>query len=415
MNVPTPASRLKPSEEWARRGRACDAWAAAGNSLTKYDKSLEGTFPIYGSHARGAYLWDVDGKRYIDYMLGYGTVVLGHADPRVTDAVVREIQTGSNLSPLWRPLQVEVAELLTSLIPGAEMAFLMKTGSDATSGALRLARVHTGRNKVVRWGYNGWHDWCAQNSQGIPESVQTESLTFRYNDTASLRAVFEEHPEQIACVLMMPFEVEPPQPGFLQEVKDIAHEHGALFILDEMRSGFRMALGGAQEYFGVQADLATYGKSFSNGYAISAVTGRADVLRGISRTQMVSTFYGNSAEMAAVVATVSALKESDAIPHIWRMGTAFLQGLRDLIAEYGVPVEAVGYPPYPFLRFTAPDEREREADKAVFYTETTGGGVLLHPGHHWYVSAAHVEEDIAHTLDVCRKGFEAMQRRSVSR
>jgi glutamate-1-semialdehyde aminotransferase len=210
---------------------------------------------------------------------------------------------------------------------------------------------------------------------------------------------------------MMPFEVEPPEAGFLQEVREIAHEHGALFILDEMRSGFRMALGGAQEYFGIQADLATYGKSVSNGYAISAITGRADLLRGISRTQMVSTFYGNSAEMAAVVATVSALKESDAIPHIWKMGTAFLRGLRDLIAEYGVPVEAVGYAPYPFLNFNAPDAREREADKAAFYTETTRGGVLFHPGHHWYISAAHVEDDIAYTLDVCRKGFEAMQRR----
>ena len=410
-DVPTTGdSRL--SEQWTRRGRASDAWAAAGNSLTKYDKSLEGTFPIYGSHARGAYLWDVDGNRYIDYILGYGTVVLGHADPRVTDAVVRELQTGNNLSPLWRPLQVEVTELLTSIIPGAEMAFLMKAGSDATSGALRLARVFTGRNKVVRWGYNGWHDWCAQNSEGIPASVKADSLTFSYNDIASLRRAFEDHPNQIACVLMMPFEVDMPAPGFLQQVKDIAHEHGALFVLDELRSGFRMALGGAQEYFGVQADMAAYGKSMSNGYAISAITGRTALLRGISRTQMVSTFYGNSAEMAAVKATVSVLRESDAIPHIWKIGAAFIEGLRELIAEYGVPAETVGYPPYPFLRFTGADELEVKADKAAFYTETTKCGVLLHPSHHWYISAAHVEEDIVQTLEACRKGFEVIQRRS---
>lgn len=415
MDVPTFASQLKPSEKWERRGRARDAWAAAGNSLTKYDKALQGIFPIYASHARGAYLWDVDGNRYIDYMLGYGTVVLGHAEPLVTQAVVRELQTGVNLSPLWRPLQVQVAELLTSVLPGAEMCFLMKTGSDATSGALRLARVYTGRSKVVRWGYSGWHDWCAQSSQGIPELVQAESLTFRYNDPDSLRAVFEEHTHEIACVLMMPFEIEMPEPGFLQKVKKIAHDYGALFILDEMRSGFRMALGGAQEYFGVEADLAAYGKSVSNGHPISAITGRADVLRGISRTQMVSTFYGNSAEMAAVEATVSILKKSDAIPHIWRVGTIFLQGLRELIAEYEVPVEAVGYAPYPYLNFTAPDAAAREAGKAAFYEETTRGGVLFHPGHHWYISAAHTEDDIAYTLDVCRKGFEAMWRRSGSR
>src|ERR1700754_202406 len=408
------ASVLALSEEWTRRGRVCDAWASTGNSLTKYDKSLEGTFPIYGSHARGAYLWDIDGNRYIDYILGYGTVVLGHADPRVSDAVIRELSTGNNLSPLWRPLQVEVTELLTTVIPGAEMAFLMKAGSDATSGALRLARVFTGRDKVIRWGYNGWHDWCAQNSEGIPAAVKANSLTFSYNDTASLRKVFEDHPNQIACVLMMPFEVEKPEPGFLQQVKEIAHEHGALFILDELRSGFRMAIGGAQEYFGVQADMAAYGKSMSNGYAILAITGRAELLRGISRTQMVSTFFGNSAEMAAVKATISALRESDAIPHIWKMGTAFIEGLRELTAKYDVPVEVVGYAPYPYLRFTGTNEETVKANKAAFYTETTRSGILLHPSHHWYVSAAHVEEDIVQTLEACKRGFEAMQRGSDS-
>jgi glutamate-1-semialdehyde 2,1-aminomutase len=413
LDVPN-ASNLALSEEWTRRGRVCDAWASTGNSLTKYDRSLEGTFPIYGSHARGAYLWDVDGNRYIDYILGYGTVVLGHADPRVSDAVLKDLSTGNNLSPLWRPLQVEVTELLTSVIPGAEMAFLMKTGSDATSGALRLARVFTGRNKVVRWGYNGWHDWCAQNSEGIPASVKAESLTFSYNDIASLRKVFEDHPNQIACVLMMPFEVDKPGPGFLQQIKDIAHEHGALFILDELRSGFRMAIGGAQEFFGVQADLAAYGKSMSNGYAISAITGRAELLRGISRTQMVSTFYGNSAEMAAVKATISVLRESYAIPHIWQMGTAFIEGLRELTTKYNVPVEVVGFAPYPYLRFIGTNEETVKADKAAFYAETTRNGILLHPSHHWYISAAHVEEDIVQTLDACRKGFEAMQRGSKS-
>jgi len=412
LELPPSASRFEISEKWLQRAKTCEAWAATRSQIRKGDQFIEGAYPIYASYGRGAYFWDVDGNRYIDYMLGYGTVILGHADARVRDAVAQESEKGVCLSPLWRPCQVELAELLTSTIPGAEMVFLMKTGSDATSGALRLARIHTGRSKVVRWGYNGWHDWAAPRQEGIPASIRAETLTFRYNDAASLRTVFEEHPDQIACVLMMPFELEHPLPGFLQEVRDIAHEHGALFILDEMRSGFRMALGGAQEYFDVQADLATFSKAMSNGYPISAIAGRAEILHCLSRTHMASTFYANSAEMAAAMATISVLKESDAIPHIWAMGEMFQRGLSALIDEYEVQAQVVGYPPCPFLLFTAPDENEREAAKMVFYTETTRHGVLLHPNHHWYTCAAHTEDDIAQTLNACRKGFEAVRRQS---
>lgn len=404
------ASQFTVSDMWRHRAEVCEAWANAGNSMIKHDRALEAVYPIYASHARGAYLWDVDGNRYIDYILGYGTIILGHADPRVTDAVIEELKTGNNLSPLWRPLQVKLAELLVSVIPGTEMAFLMKTGSDATSGALRLARIFTGRSKVVRWGYNGWHDWCAKPSGGVPESIKSESLTFEYNDTDSLRAVFDEHPNQIACVLMMPFELEKPLPGFLKAVREIAHENGALFILDEMRSGFRLSIGGAQDYFGVQADLATYSKAMSNGYAISAITGRTEIFRGISQTQMVSTFYGNSAEMAAALATISILQESDVITRVWELGKAFQRGLESLIVESGVPAEVIGYPFCPFLRFTATDTAEREAAKLAFYTETTRRGVLFHPSHHWYICGAHTMDDIEQTLDVCRKAFEAAQR-----
>jgi glutamate-1-semialdehyde 2,1-aminomutase len=406
---PSP-SRFKLSNEWLRRGEACEAWSATRNDIRKDDRFIEGAYPIYASRAQGPYLWDVDGNRYVDYILGYGTVILGHADSHVTQAAVQELEKGVCLSPLWRPLQVELAELLTSVIPGAEMVYLMRTGSDATSGALRLARIYTGRSKVVRWGYNGWHDWTAPRVEGVPASARAETLTFHYNDTASLRTAFEDHPDQIACVIMMPFELEPPRPGFLQEVRDIAHENGALFILDEMRSGFRMALGGAQQYFDVQADLVTFSKAMSNGYPISAIVGREDVLRCLGQTHMASTFYANSAEMAAAKTTILILKESDALHRIWAIGEAFTQGLSSLIAEYGVLAKVVGYPPCPFLRFTATDEGKREAAKAAFFAETTKHGVLFHPNHHWFISAAHTKDDIAYTLEVCRSAFETVNR-----
>jgi glutamate-1-semialdehyde aminotransferase len=244
---PEEASRRFPiSEHWLGRAEACEAWAATRDSIVEDDKFIDGAYPIYASRALGSYVWDVDGSRYVDFILGYGTVILGHASESVTQAVTRELSTGINTSPLWRPLQVELAELLKTTIPGAEMSFFMRTGSDATSGALRLARIFTGRTKVVRWGYNGWHDWCCPRLDGVAPAVRADSLTFRYNDIDSLRHVLEEHADEVACVLMMPFEVEPPRPGFLHDVRDLAHQHGALFILDEMRSGFRIALGGAQ-------------------------------------------------------------------------------------------------------------------------------------------------------------------------
>lgn len=403
---------FKISQELLQRAESSDAWAA--NRVKNYSQ-IEDAYPFYASHAKGAYLWDVDGNRYIDYMLGYGTIVLGHADDRVTKAVIQELEKGNNVSPLWKPIQAELTKLLTSVIPNADMAFLMKTGSDAVSGALRLARAFTGRDKVVRWGYNGWHDWATPRPLGVPASTQADSLKFQYNNVASLRAIFETYPAQIACVIMMPFELEKPQPSFLEEVKAIAREFGALFILDEMRSGFRLALGGAQEYFNIQADLATYSKAMSNGHPISAIVGRADVLSGIGRTKMTSTFFGNSAEMAAAITTITILQETDAIAHIWAMGELFEQGIKELINEYAVPAQFVGYPPYPFIQFTFPDEVKNEQVRRAFFIETTRCGALFHPNHHWYISAAHSEEDIHTTLSICQKGFKAAQKVSESK
>jgi glutamate-1-semialdehyde 2,1-aminomutase len=361
------------------------------------------------SRAEGAYLWDVDGKRYIDFILGYGPVVLGHGHPAVTRAVVESFERGVCISPLWTPEQVELTELLTQVIPGAEQAYLMKTGSDATSAALRLARIHTGRSKVIKWGYNGWHDWTAPRPAGVPASTQAETLTFEYNDIASLEAAFARHPGEVAAVIMMPFMLDAPEDDFLARVRSVAHEGGALFILDEMRSGFRMALGGAQEYFGIQADLATYSKAMANGHPVSAVVGREDVLHNLAHTHMSSTFYANPAEMAAALATIAIIRDTDVIPHLWRLGEALMEGLREVVADTGLPAEVVGYPIAPFLQFTPEDDPDVERAKRVFYDETTRAGVLLHPNHQWFLSRAHSAEDVETAVEACREAGVAAQ------
>ncbi|HEY1365857.1 MAG TPA: aminotransferase class III-fold pyridoxal phosphate-dependent enzyme [Gaiellaceae bacterium] len=378
------------SLELARRAQATDAWAAARGAGST----------LYVERAKGAYVWDVDGNRYVDFVLGFGSIVLGHADDRVDRAVVEQLRCGTCVAPLWSPRQVELTELLTSVVPGAELAHLMRTGSDATSGAVRLARIYTGREQVLRWGYNGWHDWAAPRPDGIPAS--TRAATFDYNDLPGLEALLAAHEGQVACVLMMPFELEAPAPGFLHEVRALAHRHGALFVLDELRSGFRMAPGGAQEHFGVEADLAAFGKAMANGYPISAVVGRAEVLGCLERTVMASTSYGNAPEMAAALTTIGILREEDVVARLWELGERFVAGLRAIVEDHALPAEVVGYPVAPFLRFDDAEARTR------FFEATTRGGVLLHPKHQWFLSAAHTDDDVGFALDVCRAAAESV-------
>jgi glutamate-1-semialdehyde aminotransferase len=369
---------------------------------------IPGEYPIYAERGKGAYLWDVDGNCFLDYILAYGIIVLGYCDPDVDAAAIREIQRGFAF-PLTRPVQNELAELLVEVIPCAEMVHFFKTGSDTTTAAVRLARIATGRDKIVRWGYNGWHDWCCTREAGIPKHVRDDVLTFRYNDLDSLEDVFRTNRDQVACVIMMPLEIEPPQPGFLSGVQEIAHRYGALFILDEMRSGFHLALGGAQEYYQVIPDLATFSKALSNGYALSVLAGRRELMQGLTQTYVSSTFFTNSLAMAAALATVQKLRREQVIPRLWRTGQALMDGLDRLALELGIEANSIGVAPMPFLTFRYAEPEVREAAKYVFYRETTRRGVLLHPNHHWFLCAAHTDQDVAHTLEVAEAGFRAVK------
>ncbi len=382
---------------------------AGGTTQGKAPNTLiPGEYPIYAARGRGATLWDIDGNAFLDWILAYGIIVLGYCDPDVDTAAIGEIRDGFAF-PLTRPVQNELAELLVQVIPCAEMVHFFKTGSDTTTAAVRLARIATGRDKIVRWGYNGWHDWCCTRDAGIPRHVRDDVLTFRYNDLNSLEDVLKQQRDQVACVIMMPLEIEPPQPGFLAGAKELAHQYGALFILDEMRSGFHLALGGAQEYYGVTPDLATFSKAMSNGYAISVLAGKRELMQALSQTYVSSTFFTNSIEMAAAVATITKLEREQVIPHLWRIGKGLMDGLDRCARDLGIEAQSVGVAPMPFLQFTYADPEIRETAKYVFYRETTRRGLLLHPNHHWFVCAAHTEQDLARTLEICEQGFRAVK------
>ena len=363
-------NRIKFTKSYELYERSCKSyWHGTTQSKTP-ENYIPGQFPLFIEKPKGAYLWDIDGNRYTDYIMGYGAISLGYCIDEVDEAAIAQIRNGF-MTSLTSPVQTQLAELLVDVIPCAERVHLCKTGSDATAAAVRLARIHTGRDKIVRWGYNGWHDWCSSKTAGIPEGV-----------------------------------------------KNLAHKYGALFILDEMRTGFRMSLGGAQEYYGVTPDLATFSKGMANGYAVSALVGRADVMDSLKESRFSSTFFTNTSEMAAAIKTIECIREKNAVPYIWKLGGKLMDGLREIIKVTGVEAEMIGVDIMPYIIFNYDNakwisptgfsgapvfEPGGKVKKAwcTFYAEAAQGGVLRHPNHHWYVGMSHTEQDIDETLNVC--------------
>ncbi len=372
-------------------------------------KFYPGYYPIFMHRGRGCRVWDVDGNEYIDWILSFGPIILGHAHSRVDKAVVACLKQGFCFT-MVHPVQNMLAQLLIDIIPSAEMVKFLVGGSDVTSAAIRIARIYTGRDMVIRWGYHGWHDWCYggagsdRESYGVPEGIKQDILTFQYNDLDSLESVFRKHRGKIACVIMQPYEAtkEFPLDGFLEGVKRITHENGSVLIFDEIRTGFRMALGGAQEYFGVVPDMTAVSKAIANGYPISAVVGRREVMQVADKTRLSSTFLVNAFPMIAAIETIHELQEKKGVEYMWAQGKRLMEELKSIIDEQGVDARVMGLPPLPLINFTDRDARKREALKKRFFLETTARGILFHPNHGWFLSLAHREKDITKTLEVSR-------------
>ena len=392
------------------RARKVDALIDARPTLVFNGIERIGGYPLFVERASGAYVWDVDGNRYIDFILGYGSVILGHAHPAVMQAVDEENRRLGANPTLLSIRQVELAERVVSLSPMADSVTFLKTGSDATDAAIRLARAITGRKHVLRWGMNGWHDWCAPNSTGVLDAVSRYTLLLRYNDLDHARSLFSAHGDDVACAILMPYEIENPAPGFLEGLRELCHAHGALFILDEIRSGFRMSLGGAQAYFGIDADLVTYGKALGNGHAISALAGRSKYMKQILSLGLTVTYYRMPDAMAAGVATIDELRRSNAPRHLETIGRALMAGLDEAAIAEGVPARSVGLPWTPFINFSYPSEADCDRALRLFCNGMLCRGVLLTPVHHWFLCASMQMKDIDETIGAARDVFAEIRR-----
>lgn len=396
-----PARSVARSHAWLERARKVIPGCAQTFSKG-YTQYVQGVAPVFLQRGKGCRVWDVDGNEYIDYVQGLLPNILGYAHDEVDSAVAAQLAEGHSFS-LPHPLEVQLAERLTRLIPCAEMVRFGKNGSDATSGAVRAARAFTGRERIACCGYHGWQDWyigSTTRNAGVPKAVRDLTHLFVYNDLVSLERLFAEHPDEFAAVIMEPVNFIEPAPGFLHGVKDLAHRHGALLIFDEICSGFHFGLGGAQRIFGVTPDLACFGKAMGNGFPISCVLGRAEVMHQFDEIFYSFTFAGEVASMAAAMKVLDILERTDALAHIESNGRTLQEGLTVMANEAGIGqrIRVIGRPQWSLLKFSDANEGASPVLKNLFQQEAVKRGVLLLATHN--LTAAHNTSAIQKTLEV---------------
>ena len=372
---------------------------------------VEGEYPIFLTHGYGGHIVDVDGNDYLDMLCAYGPIILGYSEPEINQAVAEQMEKGFCFS-LVQPVQNELTKRLIKLIPSAEMAILVKTGSDATGVAVRLARGYSGKDKILRCGYHGWHDWCVETRGGVPKAVQELTLEFPYGDLEALEKLLKDNRGEVAGIIITPVghplakPVSAPPPGYLEGVRDLADQYEVVLIFDEVRSGFRVSMGGAQERYGVTPDLSAFGKAMANGYPISACVGKAEVMREAEEHVFISsTFFPNSLEMVAAMKCLDILERDKVIEAIWERGESFLNKLNKIVETSGVPAVVSGIPPMPFLTFEKADDLYKER-RIRFYTETIRRGLFIQPYHHWYINYRHTAEDLEFALRTIAESLE---------
>jgi len=366
---------------------------------------IEGEYPIFFEEGKGCRLIDVDGNEYIDFLCAYGPIILGYREEEVDDAVIRQIKEKGFCFTLTQRYQNELAKVIKKFVPSSEMSIFLKTGSDATTASIRIARAHTNRIKIMRCGYHGWHDWCVEMKGGIPEKLYEDVYEFHYNDLDHLEDLMKRHGNETAAIIMTPFghplhqKMEEPKPGFLEGVRQLANKYGAVLIFDEIRTCFRLRMGGAQELYGVTPDLTILGKGMANGYAISVVTGKKDVM--MSATQKVfisSTFFPNSDGFVAALKTIEILERDNILEKIWDKGSWFLKKVQEVINKYNVGAELSGLPPMFFITFKRDEAGTHRARRDDFYTYLIRKGIFFAPHHHGYICYRHTEEDLETTV-----------------
>ena len=408
-----PSAGIASSEEtWQR---ALKVIPAGTQTLSKGPSCfVEGVSPKYLLRGKGSRVWDVDGNEYIDYGLGCLPITLGYNFPEIDKAIQDQLADGITFT-MMHPLEVEVSERLVDMIPGAEMVRFGKNGSDVTAMSIRLARHITGRDRVACLGYHGFQDWyiaTTDRSFGIPETVKELTSTFTYNDIDSLKALFDANPGEFACVIMEPAIFEFPEPGFLESVRELTHQHGALLVFDEMITGMRFAVGGGQEFFGVVPDLACFGKGIANGMPLGVLAGLEKHMRNFEEVFFSSTYGGEALTLAAAKAGLDFYANNPVLPRLWRAGKTLFDNFNASIKARNMEENASvsGFPVRFMVSFVDANGEGDHRLNALFQQEMTKRGIVG-----WAIfglSYSHSDEELlytthafAETLDVIKEAI----------
>jgi glutamate-1-semialdehyde 2,1-aminomutase len=377
-------------------------------SRTQYPVGIS---PLFASKVEGPHLWDLDGNKYIDLVSSLASITLGYNDRGVNKAVSRQLSKAVGMS-LPAVLEAEVSELLVELVPSAEMVRFGKNGTDATSAAIRLARAYTGRDHVLISGYFGWQDWSigsTTRNKGVPEVVSSLTHKFEFNNLNSLSSLFSQLDSEVAAVILEPMNVVYPNKGYLEAVKELAHSNGALLIFDETITGFRFSTGGAQELFGVTPDLSTFGKGMANGYPISAVVGRKDVMMEMEEIFFSGTFGGELLSLAAAKHVIERHKNQNLARELAAIGEGLEVRTNQAIQDAGISelLSLSGHPTWTFLNWRSAPEFSVEEIKTYFMQLIFEKGLLLLGTHN--VTLAHNEKIIRKISEIYFDVFEIMK------
>jgi len=404
------AGRKDFSKSDALRPKAHRLIPGGAHTYAKGDDQYPEQAPAFIARGKGCHVWDLDGNEFIEYGMGLRAVTLGHAFEPVVEAAYRQMQLGINFT---RPAKIEVdlAEAMIEFLDGADMVKFAKNGSDVTTAAVKLARAYTGRNLIAICGDHSFFsidDWFIGTTEvnaGIPQAITDMTLKFHYNDAESLRALFDQYPGQIACIVMEAEAATPPAPGYLHRVKEICEERGAVLIFDEMITGFRWHLGGAQKFYGVIPHLSTFGKAMGNGFAISALVGTRDIMRlgGLDHDQprvfLLSTTHGaESHALAASLETLRIFREHKVVEFLWKQGERLRALVNQSIAENRLEgfFEVIGRPCNLVFVTCDQDGNRSQAFRTLFMQELIRRGVIA-PS--FVVSYSHSDADIDRTAE----------------
>jgi glutamate-1-semialdehyde 2,1-aminomutase len=403
-------TRYKNSEEMLQRALQTIPLGSQTFSKSKTQFPF-GASPFFLEKGKGSKVWDVDGNEYIDFMSALLCVSIGYADDDVTNAVCEQIKTGVSFS-LPHRLEMEVSEKLVSMIPCAEKVRFGKNGSDATAASIRLARAYTNKEIVLVCGYHGWQDWyigSTTRSLGVPKCTQELTKAFKYNDIDSLIKLVDKYRGQIAAIIMEPMNVEYPKEGYLQNIQKIAKEEDIVFIFDETITGCRFAKGGAQEYFGVTPDLATFGKGLANGFPLSAVVGKSEIMDLMEDIFFSGTFGGETASLAAAKVVLDKVDRLNIPQSLADIGGYLLERLTPLIKELDCDsfLAASGHPSWSFLLISDTENYTGFEIKTLFMQEMLRRGILTFGTHN--ISFSHTKGDMDCLLMAYREVFTILK------